>query len=196
MKRLIVAAVALAAPFAASSAQAGTRDGRFAVEGAGRVDCANYLKARNAKLPAYPMMISFMEGYLTAANRYEAATFDLTPWHTTAAISVVVDDYCKRHPNDLLAVAAQKLTIAFKPQRLEHFSDLVEVRNGKAATLVYKSLLERTQTALSEKGFYRGKASGAYSPELMAALLDFQKSAQLKPTGIPDSATVWKLLAP
>lgn len=196
MRNIIISVVVAAGLLGASSAMSATPDGRFAVEDTGRVTCANYMKARAAKSAQYAMMVSFIEGYLTAANRYEPDTFDLTPWHTTAATSIIVDDYCGRHGNDALAIVAQKLTVAFKPQRLQQFSPMVEISNGKAATGIYKSILERAQTSLKQKGLYNGPVSGEYSPQLMASLLAFQKSNRLNPSGIPDAATVWKLLSP
>lgn len=197
MKRTILGTIAAVWMLCAgSSLSAASHDGRFAVEEAGRPTCSFYLQARNAKSPRYGILIAFVEGYLTAANRYEADTFDLTPWHTTAALSIIIDDYCTHHPSDELAVVAQKLTIAFKDQRLKEFSPMVEIRNGKAATAIYKTTLEQIQAALTRRGLYSGPATGEDSPQLRTALVAFQTSKHLAPSGIPDAATAWNLLVP
>lgn len=190
----IIAAASTLCP--ASLSSAASRDGRFAVEEAGRPTCSRYLQARNAKSPNYGIMIAFVEGYLTAANRYEADTFDLTPWHTTAALSIIVDDYCTHHPSEELAIVAQKLTIAFKDQRLQEYSPMVEIRNGNGKTTIYKSTLEQIEAALTHRNLYSGPMSGEYSPQLRAALIAFQTSKHLTPSGVPDAATAWNLLVP
>lgn len=73
---------------------------------------------------------------------------------------------------------------------------MVEVRNGDARAVIYRAVLERIEAALTQKGLYSGLANGEYSPQLQAALIAFQKSRHLTPSGIPDAATAWNLLEP
>lgn len=182
----------------ASGAKAGTRDGMFAVEEAGRARCAAFVAARTAKSPAYARYVGFIEGFLTAANRYEANTFDLTPWHNADAFALIIDQHCQKAKSkqDSLALVAQKLVIAMLPYRLAEFSKMVEVSDGSGNTKLYETVLKRAQGELSRKGLYRGEVNGQYSPETKAALQQFQRLAKLDPSGIPDPATLWVLLNP
>lgn len=193
IKLVAYGAIAMAVP---GSTSAGTLAGQFAVEDAGRISCAAYTKARAANGGDQARMVGFVEGYLTAANRYEANTFDLTPWHNHNAFALILDQHCRKSPSDSLVMATQKLVEAMKPQRLSNFSKLVEIKDGKDRTIVYQSVLERAQAELVRKNLYKGAADGRYTPEFKLALQNFQKSAKLPPSGMPDPATLWALLNP
>ncbi|MDT9598987.1 peptidoglycan-binding domain-containing protein [Sphingosinicella rhizophila] len=186
----------LALLFLASAASAGTKEGQFAVEDSGRVTCTTYTKASERKDEAYHRYVGFLEGYLTAANRYEPNTFDLTPWHSTAAIALIVNSHCGKNPKDNLAMAAQRLVIAMAPVRLATFSKLIEVGEVGEKAVIYATILKRAQSTLARKGLYRGEANGEFNPEFRTALAQFQTLAKLDPTGLPDTATLWVLLNP
>lgn len=191
-----IAVLGAIATFLPCGAGAGTRAGQFAVEDAGRVSCSAYVKARSAKGADQNRMIGFIEGYLTAANRYEPDTFDLTPWHNHAAFALILDQHCRKNPADTLVAATQKMVIAMRPQRLSDFSKLLEIRDGKAHTIIYETILQRAQTELAKQKLYNGSADGRYTPQLKLALQNFQRSARLTPSGMPDPATLWALLNP
>ena len=180
----------------ASAADASTKDGQFAVEEGGRVSCPTFTKASATKNDAFHRYVGFVEGYLTAANRYEPNTFDLTPWHTPAALALILDTHCKKNPKDNLAMAAQRLVIAMAPVRLATYSNLVAVGEADKKTYVYSTILKRAQSELARRGLFRGEANGQYTPETRTALSQFQTLAKLDPTGIPDTATLWVLLNP
>lgn len=182
--------------FVHSVAGAGTKSGQFAVEDAGRLSCSAYSKARVARGTDQDRMVGFVEGYLTAANRYEPETFDLTPWHNHIALAMILDQHCRKNPSDSLVAASQKIVIAMKPQRLSDFSKLLEIKDGKERTIVYQTILERAQTELAKKKLYKGAPDGRYSPELKVALQNFQRTAKLPASGMPDPATLWALLNP
>lgn len=181
---------------AASAAGASTKDGEFAVEEGGRAPCSAFTKASAAKDKDYHRYVGFVEGYLTAANRYEPNTFDLTPWHTPAAFALILDTHCKKYPKDNLAMAAQRLVIAMAPVRLATFSKILEVGKADNKAYVYATILKRAQSELARKGLYRGETNGEFTPEFQAALAQFQTLAKLDPTGVPDTATLWVLLNP
>jgi putative peptidoglycan binding protein len=195
--RGVVTALAAAAVVAVpSGASASTKDGKFAIESTGRTACSAFTAASAKKNEAHHRYVGFIEGYLTAANKYEPNTFDLTPWHTTAALALILENHCKKNPTDTLAMAAQRMVAAMAPVRLANFSDLLEVGQGDRKTYVYTQILKRSQTALAGKGLYHGQADGKFSPEYRTALTQFQTLAKLEPTGLPDTATLWVLLNP
>lgn len=178
------------------NASASTKDGQFAVEDAGRVSCAIFTKASAARNEAYHRYIGFLEGYVTAANRYEPNTFDLTPWQTPSAIALILGTHCKKHPADNLAMAAQRFVVAMAPIRLATFSNIVEIGTNKNKTYIYTTILKRAQYELMKRGLYRGEPSGKFTPETREAVSQFQTLAKMDPTGVPDTATLWALLNP
>lgn len=184
-----------AALLAPASAEEGTR--QFAVEGAGMFTCARFLEARSDTASAeYQRLVGFVEGYLSAANLYEPDTFDLTPWHNSAALGMIVAHHCAQYPQDRLVGVTQRMVVGLRPFRIARFSPLLEVGDGQHRALVYETILRRAQAALKLRGLYAGAEDGTYSPPLRKAFRDFQRSAGLDETGVPDPATLWKLLNP
>ena len=192
--RLAFTAMALAA---AVPLHADNGDGQFAVEGVGQVSCKYFNEAReNPASPGYQALIGFVEGYLTAANRYEPVTFDLSPWHNEAALGLILEKHCAANPRESLVGSLQKLVISFRPLRVASFSPLLEVGDGQHKAFVYEAILKRAQAALRQRGLYRGNEDGVYSPAVRDALSRFQKQQGLPGSGIPDPATLWTLLNP
>ena len=193
----IIIGLGLAASAAAGPAQAGNSSGQFAVEGAGRLDCAAFSRARADKGSAeYQRFIGFVEGYLSAANRYEANTFDLSPWHNAAAFDLILEKHCSEYPEELIVAVVQKMVGALRPVRVAEYSPLLEVGAGENRAYVYETILKRAQAALRARGLYQGEEDGVFSPQMRQALLTFQRNSDLYETGVPDPATLWTLLNP
>ncbi|MGB3471880.1 MAG: peptidoglycan-binding domain-containing protein [Erythrobacter sp.] len=182
--------------FGAVAARADTTDHQFAVEGAGRASCATYTEARTNNPQQAARYLGFIEGYLTAANRYEPNTFDLTPWHTPEALALILDQHCKQAASDGLAMVAQRLVVAMMPHRLASESEMIEVREGDKSVLVYEKIIRRAQNQLARRGLFAGERDGKDSPEFRAAVSRFQQLAKLDQSGVPDVATLWVLLNP
>lgn len=181
---------------AAAPAAAATQDGKFAVEGPGQAACSRVLQARETKPQEFDRYIGFVEGYLSAANRYEPNTFDLTPWHSPQALSLILTTHCEKNPSDLLGVVVQQLVAAMLPLRLATYSTVERIEAGGNRAEVYEAVLKRAQDALVRRGLYSGPADGHFSSGMQQALLRFQESENLDPTGVPDVATLWTLLNP
>jgi hypothetical protein len=196
MKRHLAAlGLAVAAIGAPAAAQDNAR--QFAVEGAGMLTCARFTAAReDTTSPDYQRMIGFIEGFLSAANLYEPDTFDLTPWHNAAALDIIVGNHCAEHPEDRLVGVTQRMVGGLRPFRIARFSPMLEVGDGQNRTFVYETILRRAQAALQLRGLYSGPEDGTYTPALRDAFRGFQRSVGLEPTGVPDPATLWKLLNP
>ena len=196
MKTWVVAAIA-AASFSTVSHAAEPTEKSFAVEGAGTLNCSAFLTAREDKSSAeYQRVIGFMEGYLSAANRYEPNTFDLTPWHNAAAFDIILNTHCKDHTEDTLVSVVQRMVTGLRPIRVAQFSPMVEVGDDKNRTIIYETILKRSQAALKSRGLYNGDETGRFSPEMRDALIAFQTKSSLTATGVPDPATLWTLLNP
>lgn len=190
-------ALGLLAATALSPASAQDNPRQFAVEGAGMMTCERFVNARtDTTSPDYQRMIGFIEGYLSAANLYEPDTFDLTPWHNAAALDLIVENHCAQHPEDRLVGVTQRMVGGLRPFRVARFSQMLEVGDGQNRAFVYETILRRAQAALQLRGLYSGAEDGTYTPALRDAFRDFQRSVGLNETGVPDPATLWKLLNP
>ncbi|WP_298307792.1 peptidoglycan-binding domain-containing protein [uncultured Erythrobacter sp.] len=193
---LMLTTVTFCLLFGTAMVQAETADRQFAVEGAGRASCAAYSDARENNPQRAARYLGFIEGYLTAANRYEPNTFDLAPWHTAEAFALILDQHCKQSREDGLAMVAQRLVVSMMPHRLASESELVELRQGEKSVLVYDKIIRRAQNQLARRGLFAGERDGKDSPEFREALSRFQQLARLDQSGIPDVATLWVLLHP
>lgn len=193
--RLNMGLVALAL-LASVPAAANTAAGDFAVEGVGGATCKQFTAAQKAKGEIFQRMMGFVDGYLTAANRYEPNTFDLAAWHSDVALSLILGAHCAKFPAESLSTSLQRLVIGLKPMRVAEKAELVAIENGGKTAKVYPPIVRRAQQALKAKGLYAGPDDSRYSPALKAALLKFQANSKLEQTGIPDVATLWTLLNP
>lgn len=178
------------------AASAASEDGRFAVERPGQAMCSRFMRARMTNDAEYGRYLGFIEGYLSAASRYEANTFDLTPWHNGPALGLIINKHCTDFPNEPLGIAVQRLVGALLPMRLASYSEMERIQTEQGTVEVYRTILERAQRALAQRGLYSGEANGRYSPQLQTALVDFQRSVGLDPTGVPDTPTLWVILNP
>lgn len=179
------------------TAQADNGDGQFAVEASGRINCEQYTELRKDRSSAnFNRIIGFVEGYFTAANRYEPNTFDLSPWHNTAAFDLILGQHCKTHPSASLVAVLQQMTASFMPVRVARYSNLVTVGEGNHRTQVYEIILRRAQVELKRQGLYAGAEDGTFHPTMSEAVRKFQQQKGLTVTGVPDAGTLWTLLNP
>jgi hypothetical protein len=189
-------AALLSAAVHPAAGNANTAQGIFAVEESGRMPCPAFVAARAAKNSSYDRAVGFIEGYLSAANRYEPNTFDLAPFQNSASFGMILDAHCKKQPSDTLGMATQRLVGALQPLRLAEPSKLIEVGEGQRKIILYEMILKRAQSALARKGMYSGTATGLFDQPTKLAFVSFQKSVSLDQTGLPDPATLWMLLNP
>ncbi len=190
---VLVALSSALSPFPVQGADA---NARFAIKGVGVQTCQQFVDARAARAQAYMRFRSWLEGYVTAVNRYEPQTFDSAPWGTTEVLTVILDNYCQETPDERFVQAVQKLTITLKEDRLIEASPLLTVTVSGQTTRVYEEVLRRVQVALAERGLYDSEPDGVFGPKTREAIATFQISEGLDGTGLPDPLTVWKLLRP
>lgn len=196
-KAVLAAFLATSAGFSACLAADVNSAEQFAVEGSGRISCTQFNQAYlNQESAEYQRIIGFVDGYLTAANRYEPNTFDLSPWHNGVAFGLILNKHCSDHPEDTLVSTLQRMVTSFLPIRLAKLSPLVELGDNNYRTVVYDAILRRAQGVLKLRGLYQGEEDGKFTPALRDAFRKFQEQSGLTPTGIPDPATLWTLLNP
>ncbi len=97
-----------------------------------------------------------------------------------AAVAVAKPEQKKVAPAAAAAAAAPKPATAAAPRRAD----------GTTATV---DQIKDAQKALTAKGLYKGAVSGRLNKDLKAALTEYQKQNNLKPTGRLNQETIAKL---
>jgi hypothetical protein len=186
----------LCAALTASAAQAADGQGRFAIRGAGLLTCATYVEERAAQSKAYYVVGGWLDGYITALNQFAPDTYDVTTFESTELLALLIDEHCKKHPDDRLFPVANTIFTMLREDRLRAPSASVAVKVGDRQTQLYREVVSRAQRELSRRGVYRGPADGKFSPAVQQALTTFQRQQKLNASGFPDQATLWRLFRP
>lgn len=177
----------------AAGASAADANGQFAMKGAGFLTCQVLSTEREKRSDVYFLIGGWVEGYVTAHNRYAADTFDVTSFESTEMLLVVMQNHCKDNPNDRLFPVLNSMLIQLQPDRLTSESERVQVTSGERKTLLYVETLRRIQKKLKERGLYKGEIDGKFADSSEAALIAFQSDVGLEKTGFPDQLTLWRL---
>jgi len=182
-------------PFLLLSALADAADyqGRYAIHGAGLLKCKVFVEEKSRQSPAYMMIGGWMDGYITAVNKLEKNTYDMTAYASTELLSVLLDRHCKDNPNDLLAPVLDAMLMQLHKDRLKTASPMVVVRVGDFQTQLYRKTVRDLQTRLADKKLYELKPTGDWDAGTQQALAAYQKAHALDATGFPDQKTLWQL---
>ncbi|MDX1654208.1 MAG: peptidoglycan-binding protein, partial [Candidatus Competibacteraceae bacterium] len=141
MKRITLATLlCLAAPLASQGADP---EGNFAVKGAGLATCEAFLKERENKSNYYFMFGGWLDGYVTAVNQLVPETFDIAPWESTDALAALIENHCRRNPEDNFFMVANALAGTLMRDRLQQSSEPVEASVGDQKVMLYKSVMRR-----------------------------------------------------
>lgn len=176
-----------------ATSRAADTQGQFAIDGIGAVRCDRFVEdaeARNRRLSEYG---GWVTGYLTALNRFDGETFDVTPWQGTQYLILALVNYCRQNTEMPFHQAVAILGQSLKPSRIDTRSELVPVEQDGKRMLVYVEVVRRMQQQLKDQGFAIGVVDGQYGPNTAAAIKEFQVTQGLEPTGLPDQATLNQL---
>jgi hypothetical protein len=176
-------------------AHASSPDGQFAVKGGGLASCAAFVEARKARSDAYSRFIGWVEGYITAANRYEADTYDLAPFETAEIYGTILQGHCEKNPTDHVFGVVQRLVVSLNKDRLRVPSDMLRVASKDKVHVVAAEVVKRAQTVLKKQNLYRGEISGAYDKATQDSIGNFQAGVGVPVTGMPDPLTLWLLFS-
>ena len=162
-----------------------------AVDGLGTRTCAAVLEARDTDKNLYFALASWVNGYVTAANGYEADTFDLTPWQTPEFTMAQIANSCAANKDAKLAQVVVAYVRYLKASRLQKPSPLVSVGNDKIKTFVYQDVLRQLKARLDAAGLDTGdKPATEYGTAFQNAVVSYQSQNGLRVTGLPDIATL------
>ncbi len=191
MRATLVAGLVM---LAAGSSRAAAPDGSFAIRGIGSGTCGELVKAVDARSPEVAWFAHWLDGYVTAVNRYRADTFDVAPWPGTRLLLMLVDAHCRGNRDQPLYEVVHQLVVLLGTQRLVDRSEPVEIRVGERRRMLYRAVVRRLQRALIERKLLADRADGIFGPRTRKAVAAFQRKAGLEATGFPDDETLYKLL--
>jgi hypothetical protein len=188
LDRSILAGAVLAAS-AASTLIAADGNGSYAVEGPGRMTCADFA-ALSPDEPRARDVAVWLSGYMTAHNRLLTGTFDLTPWQTPGTLTGLLAQFCADNGDEVVETGATELVNYLADGRLRDRADAVAVKHDGKVTMIYAPLLAEVHARLAATGY---PSEGP--DKLPEALQGYQKANGLTPTGLPDQPTLLKLMA-
>jgi hypothetical protein len=183
-------AAALSLPQAAHPADI---DGRFAIKGAGLKTCAEFNAARAGGLRDAALYGGWIEGYLSAVNQSTPDTFDIAPWQTVELILGIVAGVCERRPEARFIDVVNAFIRDSFPLRVARESPVETVRAADGALFMYAAVIEQIGARLAALGRFAGAPGPRFTPDLTAALAEFQRGEGLEATGVPDQRTLFHL---
>ena len=193
--RLAGLAAAIAGVFVlATPALASDVKGNYAIRGVGSQDCKTLTERLSQDKDLGVPLASWMLGYMSAVNRYEPTTFDITPVTDVRALTNIAVALCTKHPTTRFEVVLADMLRALGRARVRSDSPMVDMKSGDATASLRQETLLLGQQRLNERGVLKGKPDGSFGPQTEAALKDYQKAEKLPVTGVADSATVIRLL--
>jgi len=191
---VLVLAMVLALVLPTGPALAADRNGEFSSRGLGILTCQRYLDDRAGGTEAYAFYRSWLNGYLSAYNQFRPETFDISAGAPIEQLAEAVARICESEPERPFWAAASRLTRLLDDRRLTVKPELVNLTAGENTVTVTKAQVRRVQQALKDRGYQVGVVDGLYGGNTRRALEAFQQSEALPVTGLPDAATVAKLL--
>jgi hypothetical protein len=170
--------------------------GLFMVKGAGTTQCRDFAEAareRGAELVSYA---GWLEGYLSAMNRYEEGVYDLVSWHSTELLLASLARFCASNPDAGFHDAVNRLAGRLRQTAIQERSQIVAVPvgEGEQTLVLYAAVIERIQRRLRARELYEGAITGELDDDTREALARFQEEKELPATGLPDQATLTHLL--
>ncbi len=194
MKRALLASSLLLMTLLPGVNHAADADGHYTVKGAGATNCARFsavVQQRGSELISFA---GWLEGYLSAVNRYEPGVYDISGWRATEVMLAALSRYCAANPAKGFYETAAKLAEQMRAGAIGSQSGMVTVENGGSSVTVYRETIRRTQEQLALRGLYNGPADGEWNEALALALTGFQKQKSVPAIGLPDQHTLVHLL--
>jgi len=195
LKRIFIC-IALLGGVLSSGVFAATDSGKYAIRGAGLIDCQTYLTEQEKQSPAYMMIGGWIDGYITGINQYATNTFDATSFESTELFAEIIKNHCQKNPEDRLLPVMNSIISQQWKKRITDFSPLVNVTLGDSSVRIYRETIVRLQERLAEKGFFKLPATGQFDSNTIEGIASFQRTLKgYKVTGFPDQATLVSLFA-
>ncbi len=170
--------------------------GSYALHGIGALPCGELVSRIKDDTTSREQLAGWLLGYVSATNRLSAKTYDALPTQQVGALAELVGSVCGANPRSLVETAAFSVLRALDAARATAESPLLTATvNGKSVVL-RKAALISVQESLIQRKLLKAKATGDFGKATEQALRDFQKAQGLAETGLPDMASMLRLLAP
>lgn len=174
-----------------NSSFAADKSGKFAVKGAGRMECSAYLKAKEQKSTDYLLYAGWVEGFLSSYNQFQKNTYDITPWQTTELLMVLIDEQCKKTPSAKILSVTSGMANALHPIRLKEEDKIVKLTLNGQDTYFYSEIIKQVKQRLKIAKLYDGDTkSDQFGPKEIEAITAFQKATGLTVTRTLDQSTL------
>ena len=195
-KTLSIIALAMAVNMMSGlNLHAADKGNNYMLRGIGANTCTVYLDVLASEDPVQLRpYLSWIEGYISAVNRYQPETYDATPIVSIAVTAAIVNGMCEQFPDQRVERALVLLINFFKRYRVKEASQLIEVTIGDNTAVVRQATLRWMQEELAKRGHYSGPIDGAFTTPTRKSIGAFQKANDLPPTMIPDEVTVMELI--
>lgn len=168
-------------------------DNKFAVKGAGKRTCADFIQASKQKSTDYYLYGGWLEGYLSAYNQFQKNNFDVTPWQTTELLLVLLNQHCVKNNDVKFLSAASSLIKTLFPIRLKQEDNLVKIQVAGTESYYYQTIIERAKFRLKKLGYEVDMQSNGFTRKDAIAFEKFQENIGLKVTGLPNQKTLMSL---
>lgn len=168
--------------------------GQFALKGAGFLSCKNYVDERERRSSVYYMIAGWLDGFVSAHNKYVADTYDILSFESSELLLLVIDNHCQSNPDDRLYAVVNSILAKLGPDRLLLNSPAVEIAEGERRTVLRRDVIARIQRELAQRGLYLAGIDGVFTDATRSAIIAFQTDIGLETTGFPDQTTLWRLL--
>lgn len=194
VRALALAVVATVAVTVGGEARAADAEGSYAVRGAGAHPCETFVSAAAGDEHRAALFIAWIEGYVSAVNRFQDDTFDSAPVLAGGQMGAIVLNVCRSSPQMRFETAVAAVLNTFASARVRRDSPVLDVDVAGRSVSIRRETLLRIQDRLREKGLYSMASDGLFGPGTQRALRAFQESEGLEVTQIPDTDTLIRLL--
>jgi hypothetical protein len=174
-----------------STCFASDNKGNFAVKGIGTLSCERFVKAKDTKDSAYIHFGGWIEGYISATNKFLEQTYDIMPWQTTETIATIAYSACTKSPQAKFAGVVNEIVSRLSGTSLGEKSELINLSHGKYSLRIPAIIYEEVKKRLRKLNFLTGESTES---DVKAALEKYQSDKGLTITSLPDQYTLWNLL--
>ena len=165
-------------------------EGKYALEGPGRISCAAFSELSTQDATQLQTLAGWTLGYISAHNRFVAETYDLTSWQNVQTLMALARQYCDANAESSFEIALLEVMKWAAASRLVSESQLVSIGTDDKTVVLYQSTIETARQKLTDKGY----DTGSSDTELASALRAYQLSEKLEATGLLDQSTLARLL--
>lgn len=175
---------------------AADKNSAYAIKGVGVTTCASLVESSLKKNNVYYIYGGWIEGHITAQNRLQNNTFDISPWQSTELILKIIESICAKNPELKFYQVVDIIVAGLLKQKLDSASEFKNVGTIDKPLVLQSEMIGRIQQVLNHKGFYKGAIDSVYGESSRAAMRAFQSSNGLSVTGLPDQGTLFELFKP